>query len=303
MDQEIKEGRGCGPNKDYIHLDMTHLGVETIAKRLPSVLEIGHNFANVDITKEPIPVVPTIHYQMGGIPTNIHGQVVAPKHGDPNSVVKGLYAVGECSCVSVHGANRLGTNSLLDLLVFGRAAGNHIVDSFKSADQAHKPLPADAADKSLARLARLDAATDGEYAQDVANDLRAAMQQHAGVFRTQATLDEGVAKIAAIAERVKGIALKDKSKVFNTARIEALEVENLIECAQATIVSAAARKESRGAHTVDDYPDTPEHPNGRNDAVWLKHTLWYSEGNRLDYKPVQLKPLSVESIPPKVRTF
>jgi succinate dehydrogenase / fumarate reductase flavoprotein subunit len=302
MDQEIKEGRGCGPNKDYINLDMTHLGGDTILKRLPSVFEIGHNFANVDITKEPIPVVPTIHYQMGGIPTNIHGQVVAPKDGNPNSVINGLYAVGECSCVSVHGANRLGTNSLLDLLVFGRAAGNHIVDSGLKT-RLHKDLPADAADKSLARLARLDSATEGEYAQDVANDLRNTMQQHASVFRTQALMTEGVGKVAAIAERVKRIGLKDKSKVFNTARIEALEVENLIEAAQATIVSAAARHESRGAHTVNDYADTPEHPNGRNDEVWLKHTLWYAEGSRLDYKPVQMKPLTVESVPLKVRTF
>jgi succinate dehydrogenase / fumarate reductase flavoprotein subunit len=302
MDQEIKEGRGCGPNKDYINLDMTHLGADTIAKRLPSVLEIGHNFANVDITKEPIPVVPTIHYQMGGIPTNIHGQVVAPKNGNPNEVINGLYAVGECACVSVHGANRLGTNSLLDLLVFGRAAGNHLVAA-DLGKRSHKALPADAADRSLARLARLDGSSSGEYAQDVANDLRAAMQQHAGVFRTQAMLDEGVTKIAEIAQRVKNITLKDKSKVFNTARIEALEVENLIEAAQATIVSAAARKESRGAHTVNDYGDTPAHPNGRNDEEWMKHTLWYSEGNRLDYKPVNLKPLTVESVPPKVRTF
>jgi succinate dehydrogenase / fumarate reductase, flavoprotein subunit len=302
MDQEIKEGRGCGPNKDYINLDMTHLGAETIMKRLPSVFEIGHNFANVDITKEPIPVVPTIHYQMGGIPTNIHGQVVMPKNGNPNAIVNGFYAVGECACVSVHGANRLGTNSLLDLLVFGRAAGLHIVDNVGKT-KSHKPLPADAADKSLARLARLDASTQGEYAQDVANDIRTSMQKHAGVFRTQAMLDEGVTQMAALAERVKAITLKDKSKVFNTARIEALEVDNLIEAAQATIVSAAARKESRGAHTVNDYADTPEHPNGRNDEVWMKHTLWYSEGNRLEYKPVNLKPLSVESVPPKVRTF
>ena len=302
MDQEIKEGRGCGPNKDHINLDMTHLGSDTILKRLPSVFEIGHNFANVDITKEPIPVVPTIHYQMGGIPTNIHGQVVTPKDGNPSSVVPGFYAVGECSCVSVHGANRLGTNSLLDLLVFGRAAGNHIVDSGLK-KQSHQELPADAADRSLARLARLDSSTSGEYAQDVAGDLRNTMQQHAGVFRTQKTLDEGVAKVKAIAERVQAITLKDKSKVFNTARIEALEVENLIESALATIVSAAARKESRGAHTVDDFPDTPEFPNGRNDPVWMKHSLWYSEGNRMDYKPVQLKPLTVASVPPKVRTF
>ncbi|MDB5744229.1 MAG: succinate dehydrogenase flavoprotein subunit [Polaromonas sp.] len=301
MDQDIKEGRGCGPNKDYILLDMTHLGVDAIAKRLPSVLEIGHNFANVDITKEAIPVVPTIHYQMGGIPTNIHGQVVTQNASNESEVVNGLYAVGECSCVSVHGANRLGTNSLLDLLVFGIAAGNHIVEYNKTTS--HKPLPADAADKSLARIARLDNATDGEYAQDVANDLRAAMQLHAGVFRTQAIMNEGVVKIAAMRARVAAIGLKDKSKIFNTARIEALEVENLIEVAQATIESAAARRESRGAHSVDDFGDTPEHPNGRNDAEWHKHTLWYSEGNRLAYKPVQMTPLTVESVPMKTRTF
>ncbi|OYT99901.1 MAG: succinate dehydrogenase flavoprotein subunit [Burkholderiales bacterium PBB1] len=302
MDQEIKEGRGCGPNKDHVVLDMTHLGAETIMKRLPSVYEIGHNFANVDITKEPIPVVPTIHYQMGGIPTNIHGQVVAPKNGQPNEIIKGLYAVGECACVSVHGANRLGTNSLLDLLVFGRAAGNHIVDSALKT-KSHKPLPGDAADYTLGRLNKYEASTGGEYAQDVANDIRATMQRHAGVFRTQASMDEGVVEIKKLAERVKGIHLADKSKVFNTARIEALEVENLIEVALATMVSAAARRESRGAHTVDDYANSAEFPNGRNDKVWLKHTLWYSEGNRLDYKPVNLKPLTAESIPPVVRTF
>ena len=302
MDQEIKEGRGCGPNKDYVLLKLDHLGAETIMKRLPSVHEIGVNFANVDVTREAIPVVPTIHYQMGGIPTNIHGQVVTQQGDNHNAPVHGLYAVGECSCVSVHGANRLGTNSLLDLLVFGRAAGNHIVE-FNDKNRNHKELPADAADRSLSRLARLDNATDGEYAQDVANDIRSTMQKHASVFRTQAMLDEGVTAIAAIRDRVGHINLKDKSKVFNTARIEALEVENLIEAAQATIVSAAARRESRGAHSVADYGDTPEHPNGRNDTDWHKHTLWYSEGSRLSYKPVQMKPLTVESVPLKVRTF
>ncbi len=302
MDQEIKEGRGCGPNKDYVVLDMTHLGGDTIMKRLPSVYEIGHNFANVDITKEPIPVVPTIHYQMGGVPTNIHGQVVAPKNGNPNTVINGLYAVGECSCVSVHGANRLGTNSLLDLLVFGRAAGKHITDT-ALASKSHKDLPADAADYTLSRLAKYASSSTGEYAQDVANDIRRTMQQHAGVFRTQASMDEGVAKIKGVAERVKSIHLADKSNVFNTARVEALEVENLIEVALATMVSASARKESRGAHTVNDYSDSPEFPNGRNDRDWLKHTLWFKDGNRLEYKPVNLKPLSVESIPPKVRSF
>ena len=301
MDQEIKEGRGCGPNRDYINLDMTHLGADTIMKRLPSVFEIGHNFANVDITREPIPVVPTIHYQMGGIPTNIHGQVVTQDAGNQSVVVNGLYAVGECSCVSVHGANRLGTNSLLDLLVFGRAAGNHIVDYSKTTY--HKPLPADAADATLARIARLDDSTGGEYAQDVANDIRSTMQQHAGVFRTRASMDEGVLKIAALRQRVEAINLKDKSKIFNTARIEALEVENLIESAEATMVSAASRRESRGAHSVDDYGDSPEHPNGRNDVEWHKHSLWHSQGNAMSYKPVQMTPLTVESIPLKIRTF
>ena len=304
MDQEIKEGRGCGPNKDYILLDMTHLGAETIRKRLPSVEEIGHNFANVDITKEPIPVVPTIHYQMGGIPTNINGQVSVPMNGEYNAPIHGLYAVGECSCVSVHGANRLGTNSLLDLLVFGKAAGNHIIANHSSG--AHKPLPADAADYSLERLNRLEAASDGEYAQSIAGDIRATMQSHAGVFRTQASMDEGVAKVAELRQRVGGLGLKDHSRVFNMARQEALEVENLIEVAQATMVSAAARKECRGAHTVVDYEHPADHPTaplGRDDANWMKHTLWFKEGSRLDYKPVRMKPLTVETVPPKVRTF
>jgi succinate dehydrogenase / fumarate reductase, flavoprotein subunit len=305
MGQEILEGRGCGPNKDYILLKLDHLGAETIHKRLPSVYEIGVNFANVDITREPIPVVPTIHYQMGGIPTNIHGQVVEQKNGVDNHPVPGLYAVGECSCVSVHGANRLGTNSLLDLLVFGKAAGDHIVANVDPLAE-HKPLPADAGEQSLARLARLDNCKDGEYAQDVANDMRQIMQSHAGVFRSQEVMDEGVAQIAALRARVANIGLKDNSKVFNTARIEALEVENLMEAAQATMESAAARKECRGAHLVRDYEHDANHPTaplGRDDVNWMKHTLWYSEGNRLDYKAVRMQPLTIPSVPPKVRTF
>ncbi|VUZ25164.1 Succinate dehydrogenase flavoprotein subunit [uncultured Comamonas sp.] len=304
MDQEIKEGRGCGPNKDYILMKLDHLGADTIRKRLPSVEEIGHNFANVDITKEPIPVVPTIHYQMGGIPTNIHGQVVT-WDGEKNNVVNGLYAVGECAAVSVHGANRLGTNSLLDLLVFGKSAGKHIVGFVKDFGE-HKEVPTNGSDRTLERLNQLDNAKDGVYAQDLANDIRQNMQTHAGVFRTQKLMDEGVVNIAEIRSRVAALGLKDSSKVWNTARMEALEVDNLIEVAQATMVSAAARKECRGAHTVYDYEhpaDHPECPLGRNDKEWLKHTLWDSATNSLTYKPVNMKPLTVDSIPPKVRTF
>jgi succinate dehydrogenase / fumarate reductase flavoprotein subunit len=212
-----------------------------------------------------------------------------------NTIVNGFYAIGECSCVSVHGANRLGTNSLLDLLVFGRAAGNHIIQTALR-DKEHKPLPADASDRALERLDKLDRSASGEYTQDIANDMRRSMQAHAGVFRTQKLMDEGVAQINTIAERAQHVHLKDKSKIFNTARIEALELANLTEVARATMVSAANRKESRGAHAHDDYPQ-------RDDQNWMKHTLWYSEQDRLEYKPVQLQPLTVESIPPKVRTF
>ena len=295
MDQEIKEGRGCGPEKDYVLLKLDHLGPEVIMKRLPSIREISLKFANVDPIKEPVPVVPTIHYMMGGIPTNIHGQVVAPREGDPNAVVPGLYAVGECACVSVHGANRLGTNSLLDLLVFGRAAGMHIVAE-GLAGRSHRPLPADAADPARARLARIDAAGSGESVAEVANELRRTMQGHCGVFRNQQLLSEGVQKVLALEQRVGRVAIRDKSRIFNTARVEALELENLIEVAKATIVSAEARQESRGAQARSDYPD-------RDDVHWLKHTLWFREGNRLDFKPVNLKPLSVDAFPPKARTY
>ena len=294
MGQEIIEGRGVGPKQDHILLDLSHIGADTIMKRLPSIREIAIRFANVDPIKEPIPVVPTIHYQMGGIPTNVHGQVVGTSKGfkDP---INGFYAVGECSCVSVHGANRLGTNSLLDLVVFGRAAGNHIIDRVKNI-RSHKPLPADAADFALSRLNQLEKSTSGEHTQAVARDIRSTMQNHAGVFRTEKLMAEGVKMIGEVAQRVGDLHLKDKSKVFNTARVEALEVANMIEVARATMVSAEARKESRGAHAPSEHKE-------RDDQNWLRHTMWYSEGDRLDYKPVQMQPMSVASVPPKPRTF
>lgn len=295
MDQEIKEGRGCGPDGSYVVLKLDHLGADVINKRLPSIREIAIKFGNVDPIKEPIPVVPTIHYQMGGIPANYHGQVLERANGE-NKIVNGLYAIGECAAVSVHGANRLGTNSLLDLIVFGRATGNHIVDSHPERQHAHQPLPKEAVDRSLARVDELESRTSGEKTQDVANAIRMSMQRHCGVFRTLELLNEGVGQIEDLAQTAQHIYFKDKSKVFNTARVEALELANMTEVARATIKSAANRTESRGAHALNDHPE-------RDDVNWLKHTLWYSEGSRLDYKPVQMKPLTVESFPPKARTF
>jgi succinate dehydrogenase / fumarate reductase flavoprotein subunit len=303
MVTEINEGRGCGPNKDFVLLDITHLPPETIMKRLPGIHEIALQFAGVDALKDSIPVVPTCHYQMGGIPTNYHGQVVVPGKGSQSEVVPGFYAAGECACASVHGANRLGTNSLLDLLVFGKSAGETAVDELKKSSQAHKELPVDAFDRTLARLERLNTQKGGANVHETRLAMQRAMQKHAGVFRFNDLLKEGVQKILEVQRDVQRTEIKDKSKVFNTARIEALELDNLIEVAVATMVSAEARKESRGAHVRDDAPDTPEHPNGRDDTNWLKHSLWYKEGNRLDYKPVTLRPMSVDTIALKKRAY
>ncbi len=303
MVTEINEGRGCGPNKDYVLLDITHLDPATIMKRLPGIREIALQFAGVDCIKEPIPVVPTCHYQMGGIPTNYHGQVVVPGKRSQNEIVPGFYAAGECACASVHGANRLGTNSLLDLLVFGKSAGETAVEQIKKAPRSHKELPADAFDRTLERLNRLNTQKDGANVHETRLAMQRIMQKHAGVFRFADLLKEGVQKILEVQKDVERTEIRDKSRVFNTARIEALELDNLIEVAVATMVSAEARKESRGAHVRDDAPDTPECPNGRDDANWLKHTLWYKEGNRLDYKSVTLRPLSVESIALQKRAY
>jgi succinate dehydrogenase / fumarate reductase flavoprotein subunit len=295
MTTEIKEGRGCGRDADHLLLKLDHLGADVIKARLPGIREIAIKFAHADPIREPIPVVPTAHYMMGGIPTNFHGQVVAPYKTGPEEVVQGFYAVGECACVSVHGANRLGTNSLLDILVFGRAAGNQIIEDLKR-NSHHKHLPGDAADKALARLARLDSQKDGENVSQVGDMLRKTMQAHCGVFRFADLLKQGVDKISEVAQRARNTEIKDKSRVFNTARVEALELDNLVEVAVATMISAQARTESRGAHARDDFPY-------RDDDKWLKHTLYFSEDRRLDYKPVRLKPLTVESFTPKARTY
>ncbi len=295
LTMEIKEGRGCGINADHLLLKLNHLDANVINMRLPGIREIAIKFAQVDPINEPIPVVPTAHYMMGGIPTNLYGQVVVPYKTGPEEVVQGLYAVGECACISVHGANRLGTNSLLDILVFGRAAGSQIIEDLKN-NPHHKPFPTSATDKSLARLARLDSQKDGESVAQVGDELRKTMQAHCGVFRFADMLKEGVTKISKIAERSDHTEIKDKSRVFNTARVEALELTNLAEVALAAMVSAEARNESRGAHARNDYSI-------RDDNNWLKHTLYFSEGRRLDYKPVRLKPLTVESFPPEARTY
>ncbi len=296
MATEIKEGRGAGKDGEYILLKLDHLGADVIDKRLPGIREIAKKFANVDPATDPIPVVPTCHYQMGGVPTNVQGQVVMPDGSGSEKVVRGLYAAGECACVSVHGANRLGTNSLLDLLVFGKSAGQQVVKDIAAEVASMPDLPADVADKTMARLSRLDAATTGERISDVGGDMRRTMQAHCGVFRFPDSLTEGVSKMLAVAERAKSTFIQDKSKVFNTARVEALELDNLIEVALSTMISAEARQESRGAHDRSDFPD-------RDDVKWMKHSLWYKEGNRLAYKPVQLKPMTVASFEPKPRVY
>ncbi|HRH80346.1 MAG TPA: succinate dehydrogenase flavoprotein subunit [Thiobacillaceae bacterium] len=293
--QEILAGRGCGPHGDYVLLKIDHIGADKVKERLPGIRELSMQFASVDPCVAPMPVTPTAHYMMGGIPTNMHGQVVAPVGTGPEEGVPGLYAVGECACVSVHGANRLGGNSLLDLVVFGRAAGEHMIDYLRD-NPYPRPLPQAHVDRALARLARWDRTGDGERVADLRGDMQRVMQEHCGVYRRADLLAAGMDKLKAVEARLPDAVLSDRSKMFNTARLEALELENLLPIARATLASALARTESRGAHTREDYPK-------RDDDHWLRHTLYFREGDQLDYKPVRLKPLTVDTFQPKERTY
>ncbi len=297
--QEIRAGKGCGEHGDYVHLKIEHLGAEKIMARLPGIRELSMQFAGADPITDPIPVTPTAHYMMGGIPTNMHGQVVSPVRYGPEEPTPGLYAVGECACVSVHGANRLGGNSLLDLVVFGRAAGQHVIEYLRE-NPYPRPLPQAKVDQALARLARWDKPKGTETVAGLRDEMQRIMQDHCGVYRTEALLKEGLAMLDKVEARLPNAALSDHSKMFNTARLEALELENLMAVARATLVSALARTESRGAHSREDFPK-------RDDDRWLRHTLYFQgtgqHRDQLDYKPVRLKPLTVDTFQPKERTY
>ena len=299
MTMEIREGRGVGANKDHIHLHLDHLDPDILAERLPGISESARIFAGVDVTKEPIPVLPTVHYNMGGIPTNYHGEVLTKVNGDADTVVPGLMAVGEAACVSVHGANRLGSNSLIDLVVFGRAAGLRAAETTE-AGASQSDLPKGAGDNALERLDRLRHASGGTRTAELRLNMQRAMQENCAVFRTQEILDEGVERIAKVYGDASDIQVNDRSMIWNTDLVEAIEFDNLIAQAAVTVGSAAARPESRGAHAREDHPD-------RDDKNWMKHTLgWFRDGKvELDDRPVHEYTLSndIGYIEPKARVY
>ncbi len=300
MTIEIREGRGVGAHKDHIHLHLEHLGAAVINERLPGIAETARIFAGVDVTREPIPVLPTVHYNMGGIPCNVHGEVVTLRNGNPDMVVPGLMAVGEAACVSVHGANRLGSNSLLDLVVFGRAAAQHCGRTLKPGT-AHRPLPKQAGDFAVGRLDRLRNAQGPRPTAQIRLDMQRVMQNHAAVFRTGESLAEGVQKLDVVHQSFAEVGIADRSLIWNTDLVETLELDNLLGQALVTMASAANRQESRGAHAREDFKE-------RDDVNWLKHTLaWADAAGRvaIDYRPVHLATLTsdVEPIPPKARTY
>jgi succinate dehydrogenase / fumarate reductase flavoprotein subunit len=295
MVMEILEGRGCGPNKDHVMLKLDHLGEETLNAKLPGILELSRTFAHADPVKVPIPVVPTCHYMMGGIPTNIGGQALTQDADGQDQIIEGLYACGEAACVSVHGANRLGGNSLLDLVVFGRAAGIQIEKSLREGFDTDDATEADI-EAALSRLDRLDKSTGGESVAQVRADLQSTMQLYFGVFREGETMKKGLKMLDEIGERVKNTHLEDKSAAFNTARIEALELDNLFEVAYATAVAAEERKESRGAHARNDFTE-------RDDENWLKHSMYFPTEKRIGKRDVNFSPKTVEAFPPKVRSY
>jgi succinate dehydrogenase / fumarate reductase flavoprotein subunit len=290
-----------GPEKDHIHLHLEHLGPEVIHERLPGIAESAKIFAGVDVTRQPIPVLPTAHYNMGGIPTNYHGEVVTLKDGNPDRVVPGLMAIGEAACVSVHGANRLGSNSLLDLIVFGRAAAGRAAEAIKPGAP-HQPLPTGTTDAVLARLDKLRHAAGTVPTAAIRRNMQRVMQNNAAVFRTGETLREGIDKLASVYASFADVRVSDRSLIWNTDLAETLELENLLQCAMATMCSAENRKESRGAHAREDFPE-------RDDQNWMKHTLaWLEPATgkvRFDYRPVHLYTLTkdVEVVPPKKRVY